>query len=336
MRLPAHHAERLRPVYEGTPVAVTGGAGFIGSHLVDALHARGAHITVIDDLSTSDLDHLGPLIELDPARLRFVHGSILEDAALARALAGVTRVFHLAALNSVPRSLDDPERTWAVNATGTLRVVRAAQSVGANRLVFAASSSAYGNTETLPKHEDMAPRPRSPYAAAKLAGEHLIASAAHTSDLDTAALRFFNVFGPRQREDSPYAGVVPRFATRLLEGKSPVIQGDGEQTRDFTYVENAVLALMLAAANDAPLNGEAFNVGCGERHSIRALAELLTQELAPDAGPPTFTDARAGDVRDSLADLTRARERLGYEPFVDFEEGVRRAAAWYREPIAAT
>ncbi|MEM7756285.1 MAG: NAD-dependent epimerase/dehydratase family protein [Planctomycetota bacterium] len=334
MRLPAEHAERLRPAFEGTNVCVTGGAGFIGSHLIDALFALGAHITVIDDLSTSKLSHLAPLIELDPARVRFVHGSILEDAALHKAMTDAQIVFHLAALSSVPRSIDDPERSFDVNATGTLRVVRAAASVGAHRLVFAGSSSAYGDTPELPKHEAMPPSPRSPYAAAKLAGEHLVMTWARTSTLDSAVLRFFNVFGPRQPADSPYAGVVPRFAARLVAGKPPVIQGDGGQTRDFTYVENAVLALLLAGAHKDALDGQVFNVGGGERHSVADLARIMAQELNPDAPPAEHAEPRAGDVRDSHADLTRIADQLGYTPFVTFQEGVRLAAEWYRTPAS--
>ncbi|MEM1185969.1 MAG: NAD-dependent epimerase/dehydratase family protein [Planctomycetota bacterium] len=335
MRLPANHADRLRPAFESVRVCVTGGAGFIGSHLVEALHAFNARVTVIDDLSNSTLEHVGQLIDIDPSSVRFVQGSILEDAALAEAMADARLVFHLAALSSVPRSLDDPERSWAVNATGTLRVLMAAKQAGAKRLMLAASSSAYGNTEELPKHEGMVPRPGSPYAASKLAAEHLNSAWARTTDLDTVSLRFFNVFGPRQPFDSPYAGVVPIFARRLIEGKAPVIQGDGQQSRDFTYVENAVLALLLGAASSEPLNGEVFNVGCGARHTIADLARLIAKELNPDAPGPEHADARAGDVRDSLADLTRIRARLGYEPFVSFEEGVRRAAEWYRAPAEA-
>jgi nucleoside-diphosphate-sugar epimerase len=220
-----------------------------------------------------------------------------------------------------------------VNATGTLRVLRAAQTERTRRVVYAASSSAYGDTETLPKHEDMPPRPRSPYAASKLAAEHLCAAWAATTPLDAVSLRFFNVFGPRQPHDSPYAGVVPRFAERLIAGKAPRIEGDGGQTRDFTFVDNAVLALLLAGARTEPLDGATMNVGCGKRHSILDLARELAQHLAPSAPEPEFVGARAGDVRDSQADLARARELLDYEPIVPFEEGVRRAAEWYREPV---
>ncbi len=334
MRLPAQQADRLRPLYEGTRVCVTGGAGFIGSHLIDALFALGSVITVLDDLSTSDLTHLAPLIDLDPERVRFVRGSVLEDRALARATEGAKLVFHLAALNSVPRSIDDPERTWAVNATGTMRVLRAATSARARRLVYAASSSAYGDTEELPKRESMPPRPRSPYAASKLAGEHLCAAFAATwpDRLDTASLRFFNIFGPRQPHDSPYAGVVPRFAERLIAGKAPVIQGDGLQTRDFTFVDNAALALLLAGARVEPLSGAVINVGAGERHSILDLARAMATHLSPEAPPPVHEPERAGDVRDSQADLSRARDLLGYAPIVHFDEGVARAADWYRQP----
>jgi len=336
MPVPPRHADHLSVAFSETTVCVTGGAGFIGSHLVDALLDLGAHTTVIDDLSTADLAHLAPRITENPERLRFVHGSILDDEALRAAVAEARLVVHLAALSSVPRSLDDPERSFAVNATGTLRVLRAAQSAGARRVVLAASSSAYGDTDELPKHERMPPRPRSPYAAGKLAGEHLAAAAAATSDLDTAALRFFNVFGPRQTVDSPYAAVIPRFAARLLEGKAPIIHGDGAQTRDFTHVDNAVLALLLAAAATERLDGAVLNVGCGARHTVADLARLMAEAINPEAPAPEHVDPRPGDVHDSLADLTAVRDTLGYEPVTEFEPGVRAVARWYAEAASAT
>lgn len=320
-------------MYEGRAVCVTGGAGFIGGHLIDALHCLGASISVLDDLSNATLDHLSGLIDIDPERVRFVHGSILEDAALEEAISlpGKTPVvFHLAAVNSVPRSVEAPERTWAVNATGTLRVLRAAQRAEATRVVYAASSSAYGETLELPKRETATPNPTSPYGAAKLAGEQLCRVWSLTYGLDTACMRYFNVFGPRQPADSPYSGVVAAFARMLLAGEPPVVYGDGTQTRDFTFVGNAVLATLLAGVRDTALQGEPINVATGRRISIQELASLMAERCGVMGLEPVHKPVRRGDIRHSQADISRARERLGYDPMFSLEHGLEETVAWYR------
>ncbi len=331
MRYPAELVTPLRRSYEGRKVCVTGGAGFIGGHLVEGLLALGASVAVIDDLSNSTLASLAERIETDPERVRFIHASILEDAALAEAVAGCGVVFHLAALGSVPRSIDDPQRTWTVNATGTMRVLEAARAAHVGRVVFAASSSAYGETERLPKVEGMAPSPRSPYAASKVAGEQLMEAWAHSYRMQTVSLRYFNVFGPRQPAGSAYAAVVPQFCAAIQAGNRPTIYGDGEQTRDLTFVACAVLATMQAGGVERPMAGEVINVGSGKRVSIGEIARQIAvlcnrTDLAPEHQP-----ARAGDVRHSLADITRARELLGYKPFVELAEGLAKTIEWCRE-----
>jgi nucleoside-diphosphate-sugar epimerase len=278
MKLPADKVSRLRSAYAGKGVCVTGGTGFIGGHLVDALVSLGASVRVIDDLSNSTLEHLAGLIELEPERVRFVHGSVLDDEAVKEAVDGCQCVFHLAAVGSVPKSIEEPQRTWSVNATGTLRVLQAARRAGVQRLVFAASSSAYGDQPTLPKVETMTPQPLSPYAASKLAGESLLSVWAHCYNLSTVSVRYFNVFGPRQSADSAYAAVVAAFAKALLAGEAPTIYGDGTQTRDLTYVSNAVLATLLAGASPARLAGQVVNVGTGRRVSILELATMMAQQ----------------------------------------------------------
>lgn len=320
-------------------MCVTGGAGFIGGHLVDALHALGATVVVIDDLSNSDLAHLAELIELAPDMVRFVHGSILDDVALADAVRNVKTVFHLAALGSVPRSMAEPDRTWAVNATGTVRVLEAARKARASRVVFAASSSAYGDTPTLPKVENMPVRPMSPYAASKAAGEMACAAWSRSFGVDTVSLRYFNVFGPRQTAESQYAAVVPVFAKRLLSGERPVIFGDGQQSRDFTYVANAVLATLLAGAREQPLEGEVINVGVGKRTTLLELAAVMAELCVEDgraiAAEPEHRPARPGDVAHSLADLTKAQEMLGYRPVVGLKQGLAETIGWCREMAKA-
>lgn len=335
MRYPAELVSPLRRSYEGRKVCVTGGAGFIGGHLVEGLLALGASVNVIDDLSNSTLAHLAERIETDPERVRFIHASILEDAALADAADRCAVVFHLAALGSVPRSIDDPARTWNVNATGTMRVLEAARAAGAHRVVFAASSSAYGETERLPKVESLAPSPRSPYAASKLAGEQLMEAWAHSYGLQTVSLRYFNVFGPRQPAGSAYAAVVPQFCAAVNSGNRPVIYGDGEQTRDFTFVACAVLATMQAGGVERAMAGEIINVGSGTRVSIREIARRIAEAAGRTDLVPEHQPARLGDVRHSLADITRARELLGYKPFVDLAEGLARTMEWCRQTGAA-
>ncbi len=334
MKLPAERVGQLRDFYQGRPVCVTGGAGFIGGHLVDALLSLGATISVIDDLSNSSLDNLAPLMELEPERVRFTHASILDDEALDHAVRGCATVFHLAALGSVPRSIEQPQRTWSVNTTGTLRVLQAARSAPAQRVVFAASSSAYGEQPQLPKVETQVPQTLSPYAASKLAGEHLLATWAHCYGLSTISLRYFNIFGPRQSADSAYAAVIAAFAKALSAGKPPVIFGDGTQSRDFTFVGNAVLATLLAGASPKPLKGEVVNVGTGRQISVTDLALMMASRFGQAQLRPSYQPARPGDVKHSLADITRARQWLGYEPFATLEVGLDETVDWFKKSLA--
>jgi len=334
MKLPAEKVARLRAVYAGQTVCVTGGTGFIGGHLVDALVSLGATVSVIDDLSNSNLEHLAGLIELEPERVRFTHASILDDEAMLEAVEGAQIVLHLGALGSVPRSMLEPQRYWSVNATGTLRVLEAARKVNARRVVFAASSSAYGDQPTLPKVETQPLNPLSPYAASKIAGEQLLATWAKCYGLSTVALRYFNVFGPRQSADSAYAAVVAAFAKSLLAGEAPTIYGDGAQTRDFTFVSNAVLATLLAGASQAPLNGQVLNVGTGRRVSISELAAIMAQQSGHPHLQAVHKPERAGDVKHSLADITAARQLIGYEPIATLEEGLTETVEWYRRTMA--
>lgn len=333
-RLPSDLVARLRPSLEGRVCCVTGGAGFIGGHLVDALVSLGARVTVIDDLSNSDAGHIAGLIDLEPGQVRFVHASILERTALDEAMEGVDVVFHLAALGSVPRSVEDPTRTWLVNATGTMRVLEAAARAKARRLVYSASSSAYGDNPTLPKLETQATEPMSPYAAAKLAGESLCRSWSACYGLQTACLRYFNIFGPRQAADSAYAAVVPAFIKTLFAGGAPVIFGDGEQTRDFTHVSNAVAANLLAATRDQPLGGEVVNIGAGIRTSVNTLAAQLAVLCERPGAVVDYLSTRVGEVRDSVADISAARNLLGYTPVTPLQEGLAQTVAWYRSELA--
>ena len=304
--------------------------------MVDALLSVGATITVIDDLSNSNLDHLSTLIELEPDRVKFVHGSILDDKALGEAVDEALTVFHLAAVGSVPRSMAEPERTWEVNSTGTLRVLEASRRRGVARVLFAASSSAYGETETLPKVESQPPSSLSPYAATKIAGEQLMIAWAHSFGLSTVSLRFFNIFGPRQSADSAYAAVIAAFAKRCLAGEPPVIYGDGKQSRDFTFVANAVYAMLRGGAADRKFDGEVMNIGTGRRVTLNELAV----EMATRCGHPHLKAlheaARPGDIRHSLADVSLARELIGYEPITSLEEGLSETVDWYKTATATT
>lgn len=329
-------------------MCVTGGAGFIGGHLCDALLSLGASITVLDDLSNSTLDHLSGLIELEPDRVRFIHGSVLDDDAVSEAVRGTGTIFHLAALGSVPKSVAEPQRTWSVNATGTLRVLEAARAAwrdrgpwhadtaGLRRVILAASSSAYGDDPTLPKVESQPPRPLSPYAASKLAAEHLLSAYAHSYGISTVSLRYFNIFGPRQSADSAYAAVIAAFGRRLLEGQAPIIFGDGQQTRDFTSVTNAVVATLQAGAVEAPLSGEVINIGAGRRTSLIELARIMADRCGVPHLAPEFRPPRAGDVPHSVADITLAGNLLGYRPVATLEEGLEETLAWHRRHLTAT
>lgn len=312
----------LDAAYRGRRVCVTGGAGFIGSHLAAALARRGADVAVLDDFSNG----LETNLEGVPAQV--LRGSILEPDALAEATAGAEVIFHQAALASVPRSLEEPERYERVNVLGTMRVLEAARATSARRVVFAASSSIYGDGPGQPRHEAMTPDPRSPYAASKGAGEMLVAAWAHGFGRSGVSLRYFNVFGPRQRPDSPYAAVIPIFAAALRAGERPTIFGDGEQTRDFTYVDNVVRANLLAGATPRELKGEAINVACGAACSLNALLREIA-DLLGVAAEAEHAEPRAGDVRHSLADVSRAAELLGYAPEIDLREGLARTLAWF-------
>ncbi len=306
-------------------VLVTGGAGFIGSHLVEALLRRGDQVRVFDNFSTGRHNNLAHV----RADVEIIEGDLRDADAVRRAVAGVEIVFHQGALASVQRSVDDPITTNAVNVTGTLHVLTAARDAGVRRVVFASSSSVYGDTPTLPKIETQAPQPLSPYAVSKLAGEQYCMAFSVVYGLPAIALRYFNVFGPRQDPHSEYAAVIPRFIDRMVRGIPPIIYGDGLQSRDFTYIENVVDANLAAA--DAPADCSAvFNVGAGERTSLLELAaqinHLLGSNLAPDHQPP-----RAGDVRHSQASIEAIRKTLGYAPRVSLTEGLARTLAWFRD-----
>jgi len=315
--------------FDRQAVLVTGGAGFIGSHLAAALHELGADVTVLDDLSGGG----------DPAALpkavHFVKGSILDQPLLQKCTDGRCLVFHQAALGSVPRSIEQPRLYHDVNAVGTLCVLESARLAGVRRVMFAASSSAYGDSPTLPKIETMPTSPRSPYAATKVAGEALLAAYAVSLNLDTVSLRYFNIFGPRQSADNAYAAVIAAFAKAMLSGKRPTIFGDGQQSRDFTYVDNVVHANLLAASHPQPLGGAIINIACGGRISVNQLAREMAQWLRRTDLTPIYAAERAGDVKHSLADLSLAQSTLGYAPIVDFVSGLDATMQWYRSALAA-
>lgn len=308
---------------------VTGGAGFIGSALVRGLLAHGASkVVVVDNLLT------GHERNLDGVRgpIDFHRTDIRDYEALHATMNGIDAVFHEAAIPSVPRSIDDPVPSHEVNINGTFNVLRAAKEAGVRRVVYAASSSAYGDTEELPKLETMIPRPKSPYAAQKLLSEHYMSVWAGCFGLETVSLRYFNVFGPRQDPSSAYSGVLSLFMTAILNREAPTIFGDGEQSRDFTYVEDVVALNIKAAEAPAHVSGQMYNAGNGGRITLNQAWALLEKiegcRIAPKYGPP-----RAGDVKDSQADITRARRYLGHEPSFTFEEGMKATLAWYREQV---
>ncbi|HOE65768.1 MAG TPA: SDR family oxidoreductase [Candidatus Hydrogenedentes bacterium] len=303
---------------------VTGGAGFIGSNLVAYLTERGEAVRVLDNFSTGRRENLAGL----EGKVDIVEGDICVPDDCARAVADVDIVLHQAALPSVPRSVVDPLRTHAANATGTLQLLMAARAARVKRFVYAGSSSAYGNQSAAFKREDQRPRPLSPYAASKLAGEHYVAAFAECYGMETVSLRYFNVFGPRQDPDSPYSAVVPLFIVAALEGHRPTIHGDGGQSRDFTYVENNVWANVLAATGRFDARGQVINVACGVSYSLRDLVEGIGAALGRRIDP-VMAPARIGEVRDSRADISCARETLGYEVRVPFQEGLRRTIEWY-------
>jgi nucleoside-diphosphate-sugar epimerase len=297
---------------------VTGGAGFIGSHLVERLLTDGHQVVVLDDFSTGRRENLEPFAK----DIRLIEGTVTDSGTCAKAVDGVDFVLHQAALGSVPRSLADPARTHDVNATGTLRLLDAARRMTVRRFVYAGSSSAYGNTAELPKHEGMTCRPLSPYAVAKLCGEQYLAAFYASYGFETVTLRYFNVFGPRQEPTSQYAAAIPKFVTAALDDESPTIFGDGEQTRDFTYVSNVVDANLLAC--EAPTQlvaGQVFNIGAGGRTSINELWKRIAS-LTGTKSRPTYGPERKGDVRDSLASLERSSAALTYVPRVSVAEGL--------------
>ncbi|MBA3948766.1 MAG: SDR family oxidoreductase [Acidobacteria bacterium] len=304
-------------------VLVTGGAGFIGSHIAAALLARGDRVRVADNLSTGYRHNLDAA-----AGAEFFEGDLADPAFAARAVDGVDLVFHQAAIPSVPRSVKDPATTNRANIDASLNVLLAARDAGVRRLVYAGSSSAYGDTPTLPKREDMPANPLSPYALQKYVAEQYCGLFTRLYGLETVTIRYFNVFGPRQDPSSAYSGVISQFAKALSEGRSPTIYGDGGQTRDFTYIDNVVDGVLRASEAPAA-SGEVINVATGGRISLLELFEEMKRITGADVDP-VFVEARAGDVRDSQADISKAKRLLGYEPLVSFEEGLAKTIEWYR------
>lgn len=317
---------------------VTGGAGFIGSHIATALVSRGDRVRVLDNLSSGRLENLRELGlgEVGSgAPVELLEGELADSAACRRACEGASGVFHQAAQVSVPRSVEDPEASYEINVMGTLRLLEAARAQGVRRVLFAASSAAYGESESLPKIETMPTDPLSPYASGKVAGEQLMKVWGRCYGLETVCLRYFNVFGPRQVDDSPYTGVIAIFVRALLDGRAPTIFGDGEQTRDLTYVANVVEVNLRAMAADGLEPGTVINVGGGERITINQLYDAVAAGLGSDLRP-SYAPARTGDVRHSLASIERAKELLGWAPAVDWRVGLAETLAWYREQRPAS
>jgi nucleoside-diphosphate-sugar epimerase len=304
---------------------VTGAAGFIGRSIAAALLERGETVRGIDNFITGKRANLAGLEGME-----FLEGDLADPAMCTKACAGVEVVFHEAALASVPRSVADPVATNVACVDATLNLLVAARAAGVRRVVYAGSSSAYGDTPTLPKREDMLPNPISPYAVAKLAGEQYMRVFARVYGVETVVLRYFNVFGPYQDPTSHYSGVLAIFCRRMLAGEQPTIYGDGEQSRDFTYIDNVVYANLLAAGAPAEkVSGQMMNLATGVRITLNQTFEILS-ELTGYSGKPAYAEGRAGDIRDSLADIGLARELLAYKPLVDFREGLRRTVDWYR------
>jgi UDP-glucose 4-epimerase len=306
-----------------TTCLVTGGAGFIGSHVAHRLVDDGLVVRVVDNLSTGDIRNLA-LLE---GKVEFLHGDLTSPETCRQAVEGVEVVYHLAALPSVPRSMEDPWGSYHHNVTATMQLLLAARAAGVRRIVYSSSSSVYGDTPVLPKAEPVEPLPRSPYAAAKLAGEQFVLAFARAGMLEGVALRYFNVFGPRQSPTSAYAAVIPAFLAAARDGRPATVHGDGGQTRDFTYVENVVAANLLAAASPAA-NGVVCNLGAGGRTSLLQLLDLVREVTGRDV-KANHVPPRAGDVRDSLASLERAKQAIGYEPRVSLREGLERTWAWF-------
>jgi UDP-glucose 4-epimerase len=306
---------------------ITGIAGFIGSSIARELLSRGERVRGLDNFATGKLDNIAEIRN----GIDFREADITDLEAMREACAGVDYVLHQAAIPSVPKSVLDPLGSNLANVDGTVNVLVAARDAKVKRVVYAASSSAYGDTPTLPKHEDMRPDPISPYAVAKLASEHYMISFYRCYGLETVCLRYFNIFGPRQDPSSPYSGVLAKFTTQMLRGEQPTINGDGEQSRDFTYIDNAVEANLLACTALAQkAAGQMFNVATGRRVTLNETFKVL-QDLTGYKGQPKHGPDREGDVKHSLADISRVEAGLGYKPLVDFEEGLRRTVEWYRE-----
>ncbi|MGH9480668.1 MAG: SDR family oxidoreductase [Terriglobales bacterium] len=304
---------------------VTGAAGFIGSALAAALCQRGDRVRGLDNFATGKRENLRRAPGMD-----FIEGDLADLATARAACRGVSTIFHQAAIPSVPRSVADPMGSNRANVDATVSLLVAAQEAGVRRIVYAASSSAYGNNPTLPKREEFLPAPLSPYAVAKLAGEHYLAAFHAVHGLCTVSLRYFNVFGPHQDADSAYAAVLAKFINAMLDGQPPQVHGDGEQSRDFTYIDNVVHAnLLAAAAAETAVAGRVFNIATGRRVSLNQVLALLRPMLGYQ-GEVRYGPPRAGDVQHSLADISRAQESLGYQPTVHFDEGLARTVAWYR------
>jgi nucleoside-diphosphate-sugar epimerase len=305
---------------------ITGIGGFIGSSLARELLRRGERVRGVDNFSTGKRENLAQIL----GQIDFHEADILNLDAMKSACTGVDYVLHQAAIPSVPKSVLDPIASNRANVDGTVNVLVAARDAKVKRVIYAASSSAYGDTPTLPKHERMTPDPISPYAVAKLASEHYLISFYRCYGLVTVALRYFNIFGPRQDPSSPYSGVLAKFITQMLAGHQPTIFGDGEQSRDFTYIDNAVEANLLACTAPAPqAAGKVFNVATGRRVTLNETFKLL-QTLTAYSGSPIYAAERGGDIKHSLADISSAEKHLGYKPKVNFEEGLRRTVDWYR------
>ena len=304
---------------------VTGGVGFIGSHIVEELARQQHEVVIIDNLFSGRMENIAPF--LAQKNVTFVQGSITDLPMLKSAFAGADGIFHEGAIASVPRSIKDPGATNEANVTGTLNVVSAAHDCGVSKIVFASSSSVYGDTPTLPKREDMPPNPQSPYAVSKLAGEYYLRVFSDLYDMKTISLRYFNVFGPRQDPKSDYAAVIPKFITKILKKESPVVFGDGGQTRDFTYVKDVVHANIRAMES----NGKGvFNIAYCQRISVNALAHLI-MEITGNIVPITYHDPRPGDIRDSLADITQAKNLLEYSPSYTVKTGLEETIQWFRK-----
>ena len=303
---------------------VTGGAGFIGSHIVDALVKNGEKVRVIDNLSTGNAANLEHLIN----DIEFIEGDIRDTNLLDKAMKGVDFCFHEAALPSVARSVEDPITVNQVNIDGTLNLLFAAKKNKVKRFIYAGSSSAYGDSPSLPKKEDMKPHPLSPYAVSKLTGEYYCGVFYSVYGLETLCLRYFNVFGPRQDPNSQYAAVIPKFITCFLRNTSPQIYGDGTQSRDFTYIDNVVYANMLAAKAKST-SGQVLNIACGRRTSLNDLVELLKNLLSSKVSPD-YAEPRSGDIKHSLADISEVRHILGYSPKTSFEQGIKKTIEWHK------